>query len=453
MDSIALSLPSLLAPILGVSAGDATPIIGGIAAGWLVCAGLVAWNRYAGLAATGAMGLGVSIYLGFQHAADAGTSACSVSDVFNCDTVNRSEYSEIMGIPIAFLGAAFYAAVLVVSAAASRRPDAHRRAGHAIFAGSLLSVAYSGFLAWASMQLGAWCLFCISLYGVNLILLVASALQARTLEGETLFGGIGPALAGDGDRSRSRMVLVGAFTLVFSFVAYKRSGGGAPTAGEAVSQKSPAEIDPSELAVLFQAPKAPLEVDGTEPVLGDPSAPYVLVEFADYECPHCAATAPELKALVEAHPEIQLQFKHYPISNICNDAIGAAGHQNACAAAAAAECARQQGRFWELSALMFKNQQYLAKDDLRFMAGQVGLDKDAFESCMADPATEQAVRLDAAAGDQAGLTGTPTLYLKGIKGEEWVHVKGLGDEAAALVAAHKMGMTLPETPAFAPPTR
>ena len=107
MDSIVLSLPSVLHPVLGVGAGDATPIIGGIIVGWLVCAGLVAWKRYAGLAAAGAMGLGVSIYLGFQHAADAGASACSVSEVFNCDTVNRSEYSEFMGIPIAFIGAGF----------------------------------------------------------------------------------------------------------------------------------------------------------------------------------------------------------------------------------------------------------------------------------------------------------------------------------------------------------
>lgn len=453
MDSIALSLPSLLQPVLGAGGGDATPIIGGIVAGWLVCIGLVAWKRYAGMAAAGAMGVGVSIYLGFQHAADAGASVCSVSDIFNCDTVNRSEYSEFMGVPIAFIGAGFYAAVLAVSVAAIRMPDDHKRAAHAIFFGSILSAFYSGFLAWASMQLGAWCLFCISLYGVNLILLVASALQARTVEGESLFGGIAPALMGKEDKSISQMLMVGVIALVGSVFAYNRAGGGAPSAGETIANKAPDEIDPQELAVLFQAPKGPLEVDGTEPVLGDPNAPYVLVEFADYECPHCAATAPELKALVEAHPEIQLQFKHYPISNICNDAIGAPGHENACAAAAAAECARLQGKFWELSALMFKNQQYLGKDDLRFMAGQVGLDKDAFETCMADPATEQAVRVDAAAGDKAGLSGTPTLYLKGVQGDEWVHVKGLGEEAAALIAAHKNGIKLPPTPAYAPPRR
>ncbi|MEC7946060.1 MAG: thioredoxin domain-containing protein, partial [Myxococcota bacterium] len=351
------------------------------------------------------------------------------------------------------IGAGFYAAVLAVSVAASRGPARYDRAAHIIFFGGVLGVCYSVFLAGVSLKLGAWCLFCISLYGLNLLLLVGGALQARTLEGETLLGGIAPALRGGDDKSMSLMATAGIVVMAGSLFVYNQSGGDGPTAGEVLADKAPADIDPAELAALFQAPKAPLEVDGTEPVLGDPSAPYVVVEFADYECPHCAATAPELKALVEAHPEIQLQFKHYPISNLCNEAIGAAGHENACAAAAAAECARLQGRFWELSALMFKNQQYLAKDDIRFMAGQVGLDTAAFEACMADPATEQAVRVDAAAGDRAGLTGTPTLYLKGVKGDEWLHVRGLGDEVAALVAAHKEGIELPPTPAFAPPQR
>ncbi len=350
-------------------------------------------------------------------------------------------------------GAGFYAAVFAVSVGASLVSRSYPRAAHAIFGGAILSVVYSGFLAVISMQLGAWCLFCISLYGVNLIMLVGSALQARSMQGESLLGGIAPALIGKNQKAGTLMGTVGVIVTLFSVVFYNNMAGEALSVAESMADKAPEEIDPKDLAKLFQAPKEPLDVDGTEPVLGSPSAPYVVVEFADYECPHCAATAPELKALVEAHPEIQLQFKHYPISNICNDAIGATGHENACAAAAAAECARQQGKFWEMSALMFKNQQYLGKDDLRFMAGQVGLGSTAFEACMADPATEQAVRVDAAAGDRAGLTGTPTLFLKGVKGEEWVHVQGLGDEVAALVAAHKMGIELPPTPAYAPPRR
>jgi protein-disulfide isomerase len=97
---------------------------------------------------------------------------------------------------------------------------------------------------------------------------------------------------------------------------------------------------------------------------------------------------------------------------------------------------------------MFKNQEYLSKEDIRFMAGQVKLDPVVFEQCMGDPATEVAVRVDAGAGEVAGLRGTPSLYLQGVKPGEIVHVKGLAEEAAALVAAHEMGIVLPPTPPY-----
>jgi protein-disulfide isomerase/uncharacterized membrane protein len=444
MNAFAL-LPS---PVLATT-GDPGTIIGAIVVGWLLCAGLAAWKRYAGMAGAGLFGVGVSLYLGFQHAADAGQSICSVSETLNCDTVNRSEYSELFGIPIAFLGTGFYTAVVVVAVLALMKPDSHKRAANLVFLGSALSVGYSLFLAWVSSQMGAWCLFCISLYGVNLLLFGSSFLAARQGEGSLLEGITAGLTAKGGDKSISPMLTAGALALAASVFAYNRTVGGDP--GPSVADRSPDQIDPAELAALFEAPAAPLELDGTEPILGDPSAPYVIVEFADYQCPHCAATAPTIKQLVAAHPEIQVRFKHYPLSNLCNDAMGSPFHEYSCGAAMAADCAGQQGRFWELSDLMFKNQQYLTPDDLKFMAGQVGLDMAAWEQCLTDPATDQGVRLDAAAGNQAGLTGTPTLYLRGVKGDEFVQVKGLAEEAAALVAAHKMGLELPPTPKHSAP--
>jgi protein-disulfide isomerase len=443
MDTLAFDL--IASPFLASGAGSATPIIGLIAALWLISAGTLAWKRSVGLAVAAGFGLAVSLYLGFQHAVDAGTSICSVSEIFNCDTVNRSVYSEIAGVPIAFLGAGFYAAVVVVSLLSDRKPEQYSRASALVLVGSLASVAYSGFLAWASVQLGAWCLFCISLYGLNLILLVGSALAARAAGpvGEGVVAGI----TGRDDSSVRTMALTFVVAVAVSLFAYSQMTGGESTTPD-LTNATPDEIDPASLAVLFEATASPLVLDGTEPVLGDPSAPYVVIEFADYECPHCAQTAPTIKELVAKYPQIQVLFKHYPISGLCNKAVGAEGHKNACAAAAAAECARQQGHFWELSDLMFKNQDYLSKDDIRFMATQVNLDAAAFEQCMGDPATEVAVRVDAGAGEDAGLRGTPSLYLQGVKPGEIVHVKGLAEEAAALVTAHQMGIVLPPTPPF-----
>ena len=208
-----------------IAAGDLSvgPLIAVILTGWLVSLGLVVSKRRVGLMLAAALGLAVSIYLGLQHAADAGTSVCSVSEVFNCDTVNRSKYSELMGVPIAFLGAGFYAAVLAVAGGLLRKPEGYSRAGHAIFAGSLVGVAYSVFLAWASMQVGAWCLFCISLYGLNGILLFGGAQEARASGTGALMAGIAPALMGKQDRSIGVMVPVG---LVTVFVTNAMFGGG-----------------------------------------------------------------------------------------------------------------------------------------------------------------------------------------------------------------------------------
>jgi protein-disulfide isomerase len=112
----------------------------------------------------------------------------------------------------------------------------------------------------------------------------------------------------------------------------------------------------------------------------------------------------------------------------------------------AAECANQQQRFWELSRLMFKNQTNLTTNDQMFMAKQVGLDMDAFQACMDNPLTEAAVRADVAHATEVGVHGTPALYLKGVKGDEWLHIKGGPDSLIALVEAHRAGVEFPPTP-------
>ena len=182
-DAVFAQLPTLGGAQLGVSglvgAASMGPIVGGIVAGWLIIIGLLVWRRPLGVAAAGLMGLGVSLYLGRQHHPSAGSSFCSVDDVFNCDVVNRSEYSELFGVPIAFLGAGFYAACLFIGVMLEREPKHHARGAHIVAFGGLFAVLYSGFLAWASSQLGSWCLFCISLYGVNALLLVGGVLNAQ----------------------------------------------------------------------------------------------------------------------------------------------------------------------------------------------------------------------------------------------------------------------------------
>ncbi len=404
----------------------------GIGAGWLVGGGLLAWRRMVGVAALALMGVGISTYLGIQHHPDMGASVCTVSATIDCDRVNRSAASELGGVPIAFIGTAYYAAACALALLAMMRPEKYRLAGHALLGTGALAVVYSLFLTWVSYTLGAICPFCVALYGINLLICGGGWLAVRETDVPTM-AGIAGVIRGSDDGSRGPLVGVGIGALALCLWGYSTLG--APAADPA---------DPTSLARLMERPKGALTLDGTEPMMGDPSAKYTVVEFADFQCPSCARIAPGMHELAADHPELKVLFKHYPISGLCNPLIEGPAHENACAAAAAAECARQQGRFWELSRLMFKNQSYLDADSLRFMVEQVGLDQAEFERCHADPATTVAVQTDIAHANEVGLSGTPTLFLQGLEGDAWVQVHHGPEDVAALITAHQEGREIPE---------
>ncbi len=424
-----LVLPAVA--LLGAAAMG--PLLGGIAAGWLVSLGLAAWKRMAGIAGAATMGLGVSLYLGRQHHPSMGSSVCNLNETFNCDVVNASVYSELWGIPIAFFGSAFYAGVIAVAAMSLLGRKQHDRAAHAVFAGAVLSVIYSAYLAWASVQLGAWCLFCISLYGVNLILAGASFMEVKA-SGSPLGEGIQAALWGKDDRSVSVMSVAGVAVFLTAMLWYRGMG---PADGSSAVVMSGGKVDYSS---MYEVTPAEVRLGGSEPVLGAPTAPYTLVEFADFECPACGRISDEVKKLPEQVPSLKLMFKHYPLSNACNASVESSFHEHACGAAKGAECARQQGRFWELGRLMFKNQQYLAPADLEMMAGQVSMDLATWKSCLDQPATLSTITADVAAANALGISGTPSLYLHGLgPSGTWVKVFGGPADVKTLVEAHKAG--------------
>jgi protein-disulfide isomerase/uncharacterized membrane protein len=401
---------------------------------WLVAVAAGMLSRWLGLWVAGASALMVSLYLGVQHKGVAGKSICSVSQTFDCDKVNSSAYAELFGIPVAFMGASFYAGVIALAILCLRSPQSYKHAGHIVTAGGWLSVVFSLYLVNASIELGAWCLFCISLYGLNLIILWLG----RGLTKDSDDGILKGALAG----GRSTNAFVGAAALMLiGTMAWNNAGADEIPEGDSVD----------DLASLFVATEGPLVLDGTEPSYGSDAAKYTVVEFADFECPYCARLFPEIHHLPEEDPDIQLFFKHYPLSGLCNEGLGTDRHKNACGAARAADCAKRQGKFWELSRLMFKNQKHLDPEGIEIMAKQVGLDVDALMACEADPLTDAKVRTDVSHGASAGVHATPSLFLRGLYGNDWVLVTAGPKGVAKLVAAHKAGKPLPAEPPIAKP--
>jgi uncharacterized membrane protein/predicted DsbA family dithiol-disulfide isomerase len=390
---------------------------------WALTGAAIAHHPLLGAGTAGTLGALISAYLTRQHHSPAG-SVCNVDEVFNCDLVNTSEHSEIAGVPIALLGLGFYAALAVIGTLGWLERPKFLQAHKAVIWGGAAATLYALFLAWASIQLGAWCLFCISTYGLSVLLLVAGVLaskQSATAEGP--------------DRSLS----AGALT----FLAV--TGVGALTCGSQSSVEVPGEPGAEDYGALFSKPQGSVVLRGNEPVWGDPNATYTIVEWADYECPHCGLVSPQLKELVQLHPDVKVIFKNYPLSSECNSNVSRAMHENACEAAAAGICAQAQGRFWEMSRQMFANQAYLSPDDLNFMAKELGLDVDAFATCMAAPETAARIQDEIEDGKTVGLMGTPALYVKGLHPtDEWIAMEAAAEGAYLLLQAVKEdGVVLP----------
>jgi len=144
---------------------------------------------------------------------------------------------------------------------------------------------------------------------------------------------------------------------------------------------------------------------GAAPVRGPADAWVTVVVWSDLECPFCADEHPLLEQLVALYPgDVRLAWKHFPLTS---------RHPHARSAAIAVECAKPQGRFWEMAAVVFENQAELLPANLASYAGLAGLDPATWSACVADAATAAAVDADVAQGRALGVPGTPTIVVNG----------------------------------------
>ncbi|MGH7860550.1 MAG: DsbA family protein [Candidatus Binatia bacterium] len=141
------------------------------------------------------------------------------------------------------------------------------------------------------------------------------------------------------------------------------------------------------------------------PVRGPKDAPVTLVEFSDFQCPFCARSIALAEDLLKKYPkDVRFVYKHMPLTQI---------HPNAMPAAKAAVAAANQGKFWEMHDELFENYRELSADNIRKIAGEIGLDMKRFEQDLGSPETEKLVQEDMALGGRVGVRGTPTFFLNG----------------------------------------
>jgi protein-disulfide isomerase len=138
-------------------------------------------------------------------------------------------------------------------------------------------------------------------------------------------------------------------------------------------------------------------------ILGPPNARLVMVEYGDFQCPHCARAHPIVRQIIaRLGDELTFGFRHFPLAKI---------HLQARLAAQAAEAAGAQGKFWEMHDLLFQNQERLEGDDLVQYAADLELDVKRFGDELSAGVYLQRVQEDFASGIRSGVNATPTFFI------------------------------------------
>ena len=141
--------------------------------------------------------------------------------------------------------------------------------------------------------------------------------------------------------------------------------------------------------------------------LGPSNAPVTLVEYGDFECPHCGRAHPIVQGIRRYMGEqLRFVFRHFPLAE---------AHPNAQSAAEAAEAAGAQGRFWEMHDILFRNQAALEPENLLLYAARVGVDAQRVARELVAGTWTKKVRDDFRGGVRSGVNGTPTFFVNGVR--------------------------------------
>ncbi len=324
-------------------------------------------------------------------------SVCAINEKVNCETVAQSPWSVLLGLPVSVWSLVAFGCLLALALW-----GLHRRRLHSAWPDGILLLAalfatgVSTAMAYISyFRIDALCIYCMTLYGISLLLipvaiglLVADRLRplrALLLDLRSLLSSPGWAAVPVALVSLAVAVLLGSVPPYWHH---------------------PGWDDLPDLPSGEQA--------GGGHWIGAEDPLVIVVEFSDYECPFCRRAHRNMRTMSAEYPgEVRLVHRQLALDQACNDALENPYHTRACEFARAAECAGEQGLFWEMNDALFSVQNWVRADDvdLELLAGQVGADFGELAACMRSRRSRRAVRRDIAAAHRKDVRGTPTFFI------------------------------------------
>jgi len=364
------------------------------------------------------VGILLSIILLRHHVDPSYHSAlCGVEQDNGCNVLNRSDISEVFGIPLAYIGFLYYGFALFLGLYSDRGKSFVQ----SLFLLSTIALVTDiGLLLYSIFVAETICRLCLLTYLVTIALFVLSYMHIT----QNKSGFVPDFLELNVQKvpMGQIVILIAAFIPVsggFFYYAFASEGSnkvknrGSYADHIAIAQNEYIKAYENSPEIKFRGD--PISKKG--PVKGIIN----VVEFADYLCPHCKLMADELDKFYKKFPdEVSITYRHYPLDQQCNSAITRPFHQGSCLLAYASYCAAKQNKFWELHHSIFERQQLLSRkpvavEDVLGLAATAGISRNFMSACLDEKETKQAILLDIQEANELGISGTPTIYINGRK--------------------------------------
>jgi protein-disulfide isomerase len=162
----------------------------------------------------------------------------------------------------------------------------------------------------------------------------------------------------------------------------------------------------ADIHIKLPEPELPILSVNTDddPSMGPADAPVTIVEFSDFQCPYCKLSVQVIKDILVKYPgKVRVVYRDFPGFN----------HSHAQQAAEAAQCAAEQGYFWNYHDLLFSQQAAGQGWDFAALAKQLGLDQQPFALCLNAGRYREKVGKDLQDGLRLGVSSTPTFFVNG----------------------------------------
>jgi protein-disulfide isomerase/uncharacterized membrane protein len=346
-------------------------------------------------------GLVISTYLAVSHFrayTDIGyRSFCAISKSINCDTVSQSSYAVLWGVPIAVWGVLGYLSFILMLLLSLGRSAHHQRVWTLLFSMALGFSGYSlALAAIATFLIGSYCILCIALYAVNLLLLFFSWIVRRRFNSGPFFRAFGDDL-----RHLSPRRPLNALVIAWLLAAVVGVKAGYP----AYWLFNPAPL-PAQIATGV-TPEG-------RPWIGAESPALEIIEFADYQCFQCKKMYYHLRDLVAKYPEkIRLVHVHSPMDHEFNPMVKTPFHIGSGKMALLAIYATAKGKFWAVHDLLYQWGGDRQEIDLRELASRTGLPAQELAEALQDGGLREKLAADIRLGMKNAVMVTPSYLVNG----------------------------------------